>query len=154
MPLVEIKDLQGILPENRRLLAIDHSPSAWGLALATLKPEIVTPLETLRGKNFTENIKTLKKICQEYDVGAFIVGLPYNMDNSEGARAQSVRTFVRNVLKEIDLPTAFIDERLTSFAAADETQNNPHLKGNKGRDKHDALAAAEILRMALKEFSR
>lgn len=150
MPLVEIKDLRALLPPNARLMGLDHSKSALGIALADPALSVVTPLKTLTGNSFTENAKALAALIEEYAVGGLVVGLPLNMDGSTGPRAQAVRTFVSNLRKNgIDLPTAFYDERLSTFAADEKLEGFKAMKKDKARD---AEAAAYILSEAIKKM--
>lgn len=134
-----------------RLLGLDHSKAAIGVAMAELTTGVVTPLTVLRGKNFTENCDLLAKLCRDYEISAFIIGLPLNMDGSEGTRAQSVRHFALNLQRAKDrlgfAPLiAFMDERLSSFDA-DERLG---AASSKARNMQDAVAAAVMLEDALK----
>lgn len=158
MPIVEIKDLREILPPNSRLLGVDHAPNRIGLALSTPDWSMATPFRVLMGKNFTENLKTLAIVCKEYDVRGFVIGLPFNMDGTTGPRAQSVRTFASNLMKQrkdlgFDPLIAFFDERLSTFEAEDILIEDLQMKGTDRRDVIDAMAAAEILKGALKIIS-
>src|SRR4051812_33282792 len=98
MPVVALTALKSHLPKGKRLLGIDHSKKKLGLAVSNPDLTIATPLKTLTRTKFTEDVKTLGKICQEYGVGGFIIGLPLNMDDSEGPRVDSVRHFADNLL--------------------------------------------------------
>lgn len=147
MPIVAIKELKTHLPAKSRLLGLDHSKAALGIAISTPDFAMATPLKTLRGK-FTENLKDLAAICAEYDAKGFIIGLPLNMDGTEGPRAESARTFARNLLNAKDQlgfepVIAFWDERLTTHAADDL------LQGRGGKDARDQMAALQILEEAL-----
>ena len=134
-----------------RLIGLDHSPTRIGVAMAELTTGVVTPIAVLRGKKFTENATALAKLCRDYDISTLIIGLPLNMDGSEGPRAQSVRHFALNLTRAKDqlgfTPLiAFMDERLSSFDADERLQHG----SAKARDMQDAIAAAVMLEDALK----
>ena len=133
---------------------MDHGEKTLGLALSNPELTIATPLKTLRGKTFTENLKELAVVCREYNVAGFVVGLPLNMDDSEGPRAQSVRHFGLNLIRAKDTlgfepVIAFVDERLSSYAAEDFLTEERGMKRRKHKDVIDALAASHILKAAL-----
>ena len=134
-----------------RLIGLDHSPTRIGVAMAELTTGVVTPIAVLRGKKFTENAAALAKLCRDYDISTLVIGLPLNMDGSEGPRAQSVRHFALNLTRAKDqlgfTPLiAFMDERLSSFDADERLQHG----SAKARDMQDAIAAAVMLEDALK----
>ena len=154
MAIVAIKELRSRLRPKSRLLGLDHGAKTLGLALSNPELTIATPLKTLRGKTFTENLKALAAVCREYEVGGFIIGLPLNMDDSEGPRAQSVRHFGLNLIRGKDTlgfepVIAFVDERLSSYAAEDFLSEQRGMKREKQKDIIDALAAANILKAGL-----
>lgn len=115
MPIRNPSDFTG-LPKEARLLGFDVGTKTIGLALSDASRTIATPLETLRRGKFTTDAEKLSTIVAKHGVGGLIVGLPVNMDGSEGPRAQSVRAFAHNLLAKIDLPLAFWDERLSTAA--------------------------------------
>ncbi|MFX7816632.1 Holliday junction resolvase RuvX, partial [Acinetobacter baumannii] len=80
------------------------------LALSDVNWTIATPLETIKRVKFTPDVEALLAIAAKYDVGALLIGLPKNMDGTEGPRAQSTRSFVRNLVPKTPLPIVFWDE--------------------------------------------
>lgn len=159
MPIVAIKELKNLLPAKSRLLGMDHGEKTLGLALSNPELTIATPLKTLRGNTFTENLKELIIICRDYGVTGFIIGLPLNMDDSEGPRAQSVRHFGLNLIRAknalgFEPVIAFVDERLSSYAAEDFLSEQRGMKRNKRKDIIDALAAANILKAGMDAMAR
>ncbi|MBI1214367.1 MAG: Holliday junction resolvase RuvX [Alphaproteobacteria bacterium] len=159
MAIVAIKELKTALPAKTRLLGIDHGSKTWGLALADPGLTIATPLKTIRRTKFTENLRELAALCKEYEVGGFIIGLPLNMDDSEGPRAQSVRHFGFNLLKEkeqlgFEPVIAFFDERLSTHAAEQLLIDDLDMKRGKRKEIIDAMAAAHILQGALDALNR
>lgn len=146
-----IKELRQRMGTATRLIGLDHSPTRIGVAMAELTTGVVTPIAVLRGKKFTENSAALAKLCRDYDISTLIIGLPLNMDGSEGPRAQSVRHFALNLTRAKDqlgfTPLiAFMDERLSSFDADERLAHG----SAKARDMQDAIAAAVMLEDALK----
>ena len=159
MAIVAIKELRKHLPPKSRLLGMDHGEKTLGLALSNPELTIATPLKTLRRTTFTENLKELTAICREYSVGGLVIGLPLNMDDSEGPRAQSVRHFGMNLLKAKDTlgfepVIAFFDERLSSFAVEDFLTEERRMPKKKQKEVIDALAASHILQGALDAINK
>ena len=105
---------------------------------------IASPLETLRRGRFSSDIETLKALIAKHGVGGIVVGLPINMDGSEGPRCQSVRAFAANLLARIDLPLAFWDERLSTVAVT-RTMLEADLSRARRAELVDKMAAAYIL---------
>lgn len=154
MPIVTIKELATHLPPGTRLLGVDHGTKKLGLALSSPDLTLTTPLKTLACSNFSEYVKNLAEICREYNVGGFVIGLPFNMDGSEGPRAQSVRHFADNLFKAKDRLgmeplIAFWDERLSSFAAEQTLIDDFDMPRKKRGDVIDQMAAVYILKGAL-----
>ncbi|MBT4769470.1 MAG: Holliday junction resolvase RuvX [Rhodospirillaceae bacterium] len=127
-----------------RILGLDVGEKTIGLAISDASYSIATPVETLRRKKFTADAEALIAIIQERNVGALVVGLPINMDGSEGPRCQSMRQFAENLLGKIDLPLAFWDERL-STAAVTRTLIEADMSRKRRSQVVDKMAAAYIL---------
>ena len=154
MPVVTLKELKASLHKGKRLMGIDQSKRAWGLAISNPDLTIATPLCTIERSKFGQDVKTLAAICQEYAVGGFIIGLPLNMDETEGPRVDSVKHFADNLIQARDVLgfdplISFFDERLSTYAVDDFLQEHAHIS-RKQRDKViDKLAAQLILQGAL-----
>ncbi len=166
MAILTLKELRAALPAGKRLLGVDQSKKALGLALSSPDLAMATPLTTIVRTKFTEDVKKLAEICREYAVGGFVIGLPFNMDGTEGPRVDSVRHFADNLtgaagVLGFDPPIAFFDERLTTQAAHDLLEEAANIsskrRGNKGAgfraEVIDQLAAQIILQGALEEIS-
>ncbi|HYD18786.1 MAG TPA: Holliday junction resolvase RuvX [Patescibacteria group bacterium] len=158
MPIVAIKELSIRLPPKTRLLGMDHAAKALGLAVSNPELTVATPLATLRLAKFTENVKALAPLCRDYNIGGFVIGLPLNMDNTIGKRAEQVQSFAINLTKSKDLlgfdpVIAFIDESLTSFSAED-LMDEHRVNAKKKKDIIDQLAAAQVLQTALDYMQR
>jgi putative holliday junction resolvase len=139
--------LNGLKP-GERLLGLDVGTKTIGLALSDVERCVASPLETIRRTKFSADVRRLLEIAEEQGVGGLVVGLPVNMDGSEGPRAQSVRAFVRNLLALTAMPVAFWDERL-STAAAERALLEADLSRKRRAVLIDKTAAALILQGAL-----
>jgi putative holliday junction resolvase len=113
---IDGRELVAALPRHARLLGVDLGAKTIGLALSDVERRIASPLETIRRGKFTPDAKRLAEIVARYEVGGLVVGLPLNMDGSEGPRAQATRAFVRNLEPLLPCPVAFWDERLSTIA--------------------------------------
>ena len=136
------------LPEGRALLALDLGEKTVGLAVSDRRRVVATPLQTLRRVQFTVDAAAALKIAEAREVCGLILGLPRNMDGSEGPRAQSTRAFARNLARLTALPLCFWDERLSTVAAT-----RALIEADTSRKRRaeviDAVAAGYILQGAL-----
>jgi putative Holliday junction resolvase len=147
MPIVELVDLPPLVV-NVRLFGLDLGEKTIGIALSDTRRTIASPLETLKRTKFQPDAQRLLQLARLHGVGGFVVGLPRNMDGSEGAAAQSARAFGRNLAALTDLPIAFWDERL-STAAVTRTLIEAETSRKRRAALVDKLAAAYILQGAL-----
>ena len=131
-------------PEKSALLGLDLGTKTIGIACSDVTRTIATPMETIRRSKFKKDLAALLTIIDERQIGGVVMGLPINMDGTEGPRAQSTRAFVRNVLKEVDLPFIFWDERL-STAAVTRTLLEADSSRAKRAEVVDKMAASYIL---------
>ncbi len=137
-------DFVAALPRDARLLGLDLGTKTIGLALSDVGRRIATPLETIARKKFTADVEKLLAIAGKLDVGGLVVGLPVNMDGSEGPRVQSTRAFVRNLAPLTALPVAFWDERLSTTAVTRTLLDADASRRRRG-EVVDKMAAAFIL---------
>lgn len=146
MPIRNPAELKSGLARGQRLLGLDVGSKTIGLALSDPSLTLATPLTTLRrGKRFRDDAAALAEVIARHSVGGLVIGLPVNMDGSEGPRAQSVRQFAANVLERLDdPPIAFWDERL-STAAVTRTMLEADLSRKRRAELVDRAAAAFIL---------
>lgn len=144
MPIRNPADLAPTLAKGQRLMGLDVGEKTIGIAVSDTTFTIATPVETLRRGKFTADAERLKRLAAEHNVGGFVIGLPINMDGSEGPRCQSVRAFANNLLGKFDLPLGFWDERL-STAAVTRTMLEADLSRSRRAELVDKLAAAYIL---------
>ena len=115
--MLTIEDLKLKIDNNSRLLGLDIGSKRIGISICDDKRTIATPLKTLNFTNLTELILELKKIIDEYNIKGLIIGYPINMDGSLGKSAQSVSDKSKIIDKEINIPVALWDERLSTSAA-------------------------------------
>ncbi len=112
-----IEDFAEALAPMRALAGLDLGTKTIGVAVSDNFLTVATPLETVKRKKFGVDAARLLEIAAERDLGGFVLGLPRNMDGSEGPRCQSTRAFARNLSRLTDLPIGFWDERLSTVAA-------------------------------------
>jgi putative holliday junction resolvase len=132
------------LPMNQRLMALDLGTKTIGVATADYTRQLATPRHTIQRTKFTADAQALIKFAAVEKVGLIVLGLPLNMDDTEGPRCQSTRTFARNFGKLSPLPIIFWDERLSSFEA-DQQMIEAGLRREKREANIDNVAAAIIL---------
>jgi len=144
MPIRNPADLMAALASGQRLMGLDVGEKTIGIAVSDTTFTIASPVETIRRKKFAADAERLQALVTERQVGGFVIGLPINMDGSEGPRCQSVRAFAGNLVTKLDLPLAFWDERL-STAAVTRTMIEADLSRGRRAELVDKLAAAYIL---------
>jgi putative pre-16S rRNA nuclease len=106
-----------LLPPGRRLIGMDLGTKTIGLALSDVNRTIASSLETIRRKKFSVDVLVLLKLAEEHQIAGFVLGLPVNLNATEGPRAQATRSFARNLNQRSELPILLWDERMTTQAA-------------------------------------
>ena len=104
------------LAVEARILGLDVGETTIGIAISDLRRRVATPLATIERKKFSQDIAKMKELVSNHAITGLVIGLPLNMDGSEGRRTQSTRTFVSNLAKQIALPLLFWDERMSTMA--------------------------------------
>lgn len=153
MAIRNISELKSLIKRGDRLLGLDIGTKTIGLAIADATHTIASPMDTIRRTKFTKDAEELFKVIDGRQVGALVLGLPLNMDGSEGPRCQSVRQFAANLLQKRDLEMAFWDERL-STAAVTRTLLEADASRKRRDELVDKLAASYILQGALDMMRR
>lgn len=143
----DVTRLAGLV-RGERLLGFDLGTKTIGLALSDVERRLASPLETLARGKFTADAAHIIAITVRYGVGGLVLGLPLNMDGSEGPRAQATRAFARNLVRSLPLPLAFWDERL-STAAVTRSLIEADASRSRRAAVVDRMAAAYILQGAL-----
>jgi putative Holliday junction resolvase len=150
LPLV---DAAPHLPPRGALIGLDLGTKTIGVASSDPDRRLATGVETIFRKNFTTDAQRLLALAKERSAAGIVLGLPINMDGSEGPRAQATRAFARNLSKLTDLPIALWDERLSTAAVEREL-----IAADASRKKRAAVidqhAAAYILQGALDRLLR
>ncbi len=113
----EIAGFAGALARQRAVAGLDLGTKTIGVAVSDRLRGVASPLTTIRRTKFIEDAAALLKIVAEREIGGLVLGLPRNMDGSEGPRCQSTRAFARNLSRLTDLQITFWDERLSTVAA-------------------------------------
>ena len=152
----ELLALSSSIKPGQRLLGLDLGEKTIGLAISDSGFSIASPLETIRRRKFRDDAARLAEICEERSVGGLVLGLPVNMDGSEGPRCQSVRQFARNLaeIAGLALPVAFWDERLSTAAVERFLVEEADMTRRRRAQIVDKMAAAYILQGALDALSR
>ncbi len=152
-PIVSIEDLPPLLAPEARLLGLDLGAKTIGMALSDVTRSVATPFHTVRRTKFTVDAKAIQEAIEKNQVGALVIGLPINLDGSEGPRAQSTRAFARNLAPRIAVPIVFWDERL-STAAVERHLIEAGASRKRRAQVIDRMAAAYILQGALDRLRR
>ena len=140
------------LPRQRGLLGLDLGTRTIGVALSDRLLTAATPVETIRRTKFTADAARLLALTARHEAGGLVLGLPRNMDGSEGPRAQSARAFARNLEALTPLPITFWDERL-STVAAERALIAADTSRKRRAEVIDAVAASYILQGLLDRLS-
>ena len=149
MPVFELSDLPAACPPGTPWLGLDLGEKTIGVAASDATRMIASPLELIRKTKFTADAERLFKIMDHRKVSALVIGLPVNMDSSEGPRAQSVRAFARNLERIRPVNVAFWDERLSTSAVERFLIEDLDLNRKRRAGVIDRTAAAWILQGAL-----
>ncbi|MCB1455968.1 MAG: Holliday junction resolvase RuvX [Nitratireductor sp.] len=150
---VDLETLKSLHQRGQRLFGIDPGTKTIGIAVCDGGLSIATPYHTIRRTKFTADLAELARLVKIENVYGLVIGLPLNMDGSEGPRAQSTRAFIRNMRGKLDLPVALQDERLSTVAAHD-AMSEVGVRYKKRMQNIDAAAAAVILQTALERMAQ
>lgn len=144
----DISDLMTQARAGNSWMGLDLGTKTIGVAVSDRLLSSATPLQTIRRMKFSKDAEALLQITENREMGAIILGLPRNMDGSEGPRCQSTRAFARNLARLTDLPIGYWDERLSTVAA-----ERALLEADTSRKRRakviDHVAAGYILQGAL-----
>jgi putative Holliday junction resolvase len=145
MPVFDLTDL----PPAGALLGLDLGEKTIGVAVSDATRSIASPIELIRKTKFTAEAARLFELIDARKVGGVVIGLPVNMDGTEGVRCQSSRAFGRNLIRLRDIPLAFWDERMSSMAVNRMLIGEADVTRARRADLVDKAAAAWILQGAL-----
>ncbi|KUJ80679.1 crossover junction endodeoxyribonuclease RuvA [Ruegeria marisrubri] len=142
------EDFAAALAPMSALMGLDLGDKTIGVAVSDRMRGVASPLETVRRKKFTLDAARLLEIAADREIGGILLGLPKNMDGTEGPRCQSTRAFARNLSRLTDLPIGFWDERLSTVAAEKALLEADTTRKRRG-EVIDHVAAGYILQGAL-----
>lgn len=152
MIVEDIPTLKSHLKKNQRLLGLDVGSKTIGVAISDAEFRIATPLVTIMRKKLAYDTGELSKIISERLVGGLVIGLPINMNGTEGPMCQSIRQFAANITPHVALPIYFQDERLTS-AASFRSLSAFDISKDRLNEVVDKVAASYILQTVLDRMS-
>ena len=144
----DMAEFAAALPRDRPIAGLDLGTKTIGVAFSDARRTVASPAETIRRAKFTADAEALIALCASREVAGYVLGLPKNMDGSEGPRCQSTRAFARNFGRLSDAPIAFWDERL-STVAVERTLLEADQSRKRRAEVVDKMAAAFILQGAL-----
>jgi putative Holliday junction resolvase len=150
--IATVEEIADAHREGGRLLCLDLGTKTIGLAISDGLLMVGSALHTIRRGKFSADAAELARLCADRGVYALVVGLPVNMDGSEGPRVQATRAFVRNLAPILPLPVLLWDERL-STVAAERALLEADLSRAKRAERIDATAAAFILQGVLNRIA-
>ncbi len=148
MPIVSLEDVAATLPARSGVAGIDLGTKTIGVAVSDLGLSFANPRPVIARRKFGLDARALLDLLAKNEAGALVIGLPVNMDGSEGPRAQASRAFARNLAPLTPLPLVLWDERL-STVAAERSLIEMDVSRRKRDERIDSAAAAFILQGAL-----
>lgn len=153
MAVVELTELPALIPKYSALVGLDLGEKTIGVAVSDPMRMVASPLELIRKTKFTDDANALFKLMDHRQVGGVVIGLPANMDGSEGPRAQSCRAFARNLLRlRENLVIAFWDERMSTMAVNRLLIDEADVNRARRAEVVDKIAAGWILQGALERL--
>jgi putative Holliday junction resolvase len=152
MAVIDLLDLPRLLPRYAAVVGLDLGEKTIGVAVSDPTRLVASPLALIRKTKFTQDAKLLFEAMASREAAALVLGLPVNMDGTEGPRCQSVRAFARNILRLRDLPIAFWDERMSTMAVNRLLIDEADVTRARRAEVVDKMAAAWILQGALERL--
>jgi putative holliday junction resolvase len=154
MAIVDFPELKALLVREGRLMALDVGSKTIGVATSDMTRMLATPLMTVKRTKLAADLAVLGDLAKKHEIRALAIGLPLNMDGTEGPRCQSVRQFAANIALHGPatlgvLPIVFQDERLSTAAVTRGMIDDYDMSRTKRAERVDAAAAAWILESAL-----
>lgn len=148
----DIESFAENLPAMQAIAGLDFGEKTIGVAVSDSFLSVASPLETIRRKKFTVDAEALMEIIKHRSIAGLVLGLPRNMDGSEGPRCQKTRAFARNLGRLSDIPITYWDERL-STVAAERSLLESDTSRKRRAEVIDHIAAGYILQGALDRLS-
>jgi len=148
MLIMSLANAVSALLPRAPIIGLDLGTRTIGVAVSDITRRIASPVETIQRRKFSDDARRLIELAARKKAGLIVLGLPLNMDGSEGPRAQSTRAFARNLARVTDIPVVFWDERLSTAAV-----ERMLIDADRSRARRaaiiDKLAATYILQSAL-----
>ena len=152
MPVLSIEDFAAALPAFAPVVGLDPGEKTIGVAVSDATRTVASPLALIERGKFTTDAETLFKLMASREAVGIVIGLPVNMDGTEGVRCQSNRALGRNLLRLKDMPITFWDERLSTAAVNRMLIDEHDMTRARRAEVVDKLAAAYILQGALERL--
>jgi putative Holliday junction resolvase len=152
MPVLDLLDLPAAVTAYTPFVGLDLGEKTIGVAVSDATRTVASPLQLIRKTKFTEDANALFTLMDSRAAAGIVIGLPVNMDGTEGPRCQSVRAFARNLIRLKDLPIAFWDERMSTMAVNRLLIGEADLSRARRAEVVDKMAAAWILQGALERL--
>ncbi|MFC3076960.1 Holliday junction resolvase RuvX [Phenylobacterium terrae] len=152
MPVLELTELPQSIGPRAPLAGLDLGEKTIGVAVSDVSRTVASPLELIRKTKFSDDVARLFQLMESRGAEGIVIGLPLNMDGSEGPRVQSARAFARNLLRLKDVPIAFWDERMSTMAINRMLISEADATRARRADLVDKMAAAYILQGALERL--
>lgn len=153
MPVLDIADFAAALPQHAPIVGLDPGEKTIGVAVSDITRTVASPLALIEKTKFTQDAEALFKLMDSRGALGVVVGLPMNMDGTEGVRCQSNRALARNLLRlKPDLPITFWDERLSTAAVTRVLIEEHDINRKRRGEVVDKMAAGWILQGALERM--
>jgi putative Holliday junction resolvase len=153
MPVLDIEDFAAALPQYAPIVGLDPGEKTIGVAVSDVTRTVASPLALIEKTKFTQDAEQLFKLMDSRGAIGIVVGLPMNMDGTEGVRCQSNRALARNLLRlKPDLPITFWDERLSTAAVTRVLIDEHDVNRKRRAEVVDKMAAGWILQGALERL--
>jgi putative Holliday junction resolvase len=153
MPVLDIEAFAAALPEYGPIVGLDPGEKTLGVAVSDVTRTVASPLALIEKTKFTQDAEALFKLMDSRGAIGIVVGLPMNMDGTEGVRCQSNRALARNLLRlKPDLPITFWDERLSTAAVTRVLIEEHDVNRKRRAEVVDKMAAGWILQGALERL--
>ncbi len=149
----DLREFAGRLPAFGCLIGVDHGSKSVGIAASDHERRIASPILTIKEKKFRARADRILAVCRDRSAAGIVLGLPLNMDGTQGPQCQSVRAFAFNLKLLTELPMTFWDERLSSNEA-NQSVTDLGMKKRRRSEAVHRIAAAMMLQWAMDEISR
>jgi len=145
MSICKPENLTTLSEKNKSILGLDIGTKSIGISISDTRLIIASPLKLIKRKKYSDDARELLKIIDKNSIGGLVVGLPIELSGKEGRQAQSIRTFVSNLMEIINIPTTFWDERFSTSVIQRIMIEEADLTRKKRSKVIDKLSAVYIL---------